>query len=122
MTKSKLTLSSVTPGLRRAVEAAQDKKASGILVLDMTGLASFTDYFLICSGSSHRQLESIADAIESSLRELETKPAHVEGYPKGDWILMDYIDFVVHIFTPTSRRYYDLERLWGDAQKLDVAS
>ena len=122
MTESKLTLSSLEPGLRGAVEAAQEKKAGDILVLDLRGLASFTDYFLICSGTSHRQIESIADEVESSLRSLSRRPSHIEGYPRGEWILMDYVDFVVHIFTPRGRGYYDLERLWGDAEKLAVAS
>lgn len=122
MNEPKLTLSSLTPELRQAVEAAQEKKAADILVLDLRGLASFTDYFLVCSGTSHRQLESIADEVVSSLRALSKKPSHVEGYPRGEWILMDYVDFVVHIFTPASRDYYDLERLWGDAEKLAVAS
>lgn len=122
LSDSKLTLSSLTPGLKRAVIAAQDKKAADITVLDLRALASFTDYFLICSGTSHRQLASIADEIETSLRSLGRKPSHTEGYPRGEWILMDYVDFVVHIFTPSSRGYYDLERLWGDAEKLAVAS
>ena len=88
----------------------------------MRGLASFTDYFLICSGTSHRQIESIADEVEKALRSLSRKPSHIEAYPRGEWILMDYVDFVVHIFTPKSRAYYDLERLWGDAERLAVAS
>ena len=122
MNESKLTLSSLEPELRGAVEAAQEKKAGDILVLDLRGLASFTDYFLICSGTSHRQIESIADEVASSLRSLSRRPSHIEGYPRGEWILMDYVDFVVHIFTTTGRDYYDLERLWGDAEKLAVAS
>ena len=122
MTETKLTLGSLEPGLRGAVEAAQEKKAGDIVVLDLRGLASFTDYFVICSGTSHRQIESIADEVESSLRSLSRKPKHIEGYPRGEWVLMDYFDFVVHIFTPKSRGYYDLERLWGDAEKLAVAS
>lgn len=122
MTETKLTLDSIGPELKRAVEAAQDKKASDILVLEMTELTSFTDYFLICSGSSHRQVESIAEGIQRSLRDMKVRPAHVEGFPKGEWILLDYIDFVVHVFTPKSRDYYELERLWGDAEKLAVAS
>ncbi len=108
--------------VRAAVEAAQNKKAEDILVLDLRGLASFTDYFLICSGASKRQLETIADEVEEKLRKVKRKPSHVEGYPKGEWVLMDYVDFVVHIFTPQSRAHYDLERLWGDAKRLAVAS
>ncbi len=122
MTETKLTLSSLDPDLRGAVEAAQEKKAADILVLDLRGLASFTDYFLICSGTSHRQIASIADEVERSLRSLSRRPSHIEGNPRGEWILMDYVDFVVHIFTPVGRDYYDLERLWGDAEKLNLAS
>jgi ribosome-associated protein len=118
----KLTLAALDPALRLAVEATRDKKALDIVVLDLRGLASFTDYFLIATGGSHRQLETIADEIEAKLKEAKRKPSHVEGYPRGDWILMDYVDFVVHVFTPTSRAYYDLERLWGDAKRLAVAS
>jgi len=118
----KLSLSTLDPALRFAVEAARDKKALDIVVLDLQGLASFTDYFLICTGGSHRQIETIADEIEEKLKEAKRRPSHIEGYPRGDWILMDYVDFVVHIFTPASRSYYDLERLWGDAKRIAVAS
>ena len=122
MKERKLTLSTLDPALRVAVEATRDKKALDIVVLDLRGLASFTDYFLIATGGSHRQIETIADEIEEKLKEAKRKPSHVEGYPRGDWILMDYVDFVVHVFTPASRSYYDLERLWGDAKRLAVAS
>ncbi len=122
MKERKLSLSTLDPALRLAVEATRDKKALDIVVLDLRGLASFTDYFLLCTGGSHRQLVTIADEIEEKLKETKRKPSHVEGYPRGDWILMDYVDFVVHIFTPMSRSYYDLERLWGDAKRLAVAS
>lgn len=122
MKERKLTLSNLDPTVRTAVEAARNKKAEQILVLDLRGLASFTDYFLICSGASNRQLKTIADEVEEKLRTLKRKPSHVEGYPKGEWILMDYVDLIVHIFTPPSRAHYDLERLWGDAKKLAVTS
>lgn len=115
-------MTSLDPSLKSAVLAAREKKAADIVVLDLRGLASFTDFFLICTGASHRQIESIADEVEKSLRAAKRKPSHIEGYPRGDWILMDYVDFVVHIFAPTSREYYDLERLWGDAERLAVAS
>jgi ribosome-associated protein len=118
----KFSLSTLDPSLKLAVDAACDKKAADILVLDLRGLASFTDYFLICSGTSNRQLKTIADEIEEKLRKAKRKPSHVEGYPRGDWILMDYVDFVVHVFVPASRNYYELERLWGDAKRLAVAS
>jgi ribosome-associated protein len=120
--KEELSLETLDPYLRAAVEACQEKKATDILVLDLSGIASFTDYFLVCSGTSNRQLKTIADEIEKSLGAMKRKPAHVEGYPKGEWILMDYVDFVVHVFTERSRAYYDLERLWGDAGRIAVAS
>jgi len=122
LTDTKLTLASLEPELKSAVEAIQEKKAEDIVVLDVRGIASFTDYFVICTGTSHRQIETITDAVNESLRGLSKKPVHVEGFPRGEWVLMDYIDFVVHIFTRSSREYYDLERLWGDAEKLAVAS
>ncbi|HXV62981.1 MAG TPA: ribosome silencing factor [Vicinamibacteria bacterium] len=122
MKKKKLSLDTLDPMLRNAVEAAREKKAGDIVVLDLRDLASFTDYFLVCSGGSQRQLKTITDEIEKTLRSAKRKPTHVEGYPRGEWILMDYVDFVVHVFTPSSRAYYDLERLWGDAARLAVAS
>ena len=108
--------------LREAIKAAQDKKATELVVLDLRGLASFTDFFLLATGNSNRQLRTIADAIEEDLAKKGVKPDHVEGYPQGDWILMDYVDFIVHVFTPRSRGYYNLERLWGDAKRLAIAS
>jgi len=118
----KLSLSTLDPALRIAVEATRDKKALDIVVLDLQGIATFTDYFLICTGGSHRQITTIADEIETKLKEEKRRPSHIEGYPRGEWILMDYVDFVVHIFTPTGRSYYDLERLWGDGKRLAIAS
>ena len=122
MKKEKLTLQSIGRELRVAVEASREKKAADLVVLDLRGLASFTDFFLVGTGSSNRQLKAIADAVEEKLSNLQVEPDHVEGYPHGDWILMDYVDFIVHIFTPRSRAYYDLERLWGDAERLPIAS
>ncbi len=122
MKERKLSLSTLDPALRIAVEATRDKKALDIVVLDLQGIASFTDYFLICTGGSHRQIATIADEIEEKLKKAKRRPSHIEGYPRGEWILMDYVDFVVHIFTPTGRSYYNLERLWGDAKRLAVAS
>ena len=122
LNETKLTLSSLEPAVRAAAEAAREKKAGDIVVLDLRGLAAFTDYFVICTGTSRRQMESVADQVEESLKALSQRPSHKEGYPRGEWVLMDYVDFVVHIFTAKSREYYDLERLWGDAEKLAVAS
>ena len=120
--EKKLTMATLDPAVRAAAEAARDKKALEIVVLDLRGLASFTDYFLIGSGTSSRQLVTVADEIEEKLRSLKRRATHVEGYPRGEWILMDYGDFVVHLFMPASRAYYNLEKLWGDAKRLAVAS
>ena len=122
MTTRKLTLRSIGKDLRTAIEAAQEKKAGELVVLDLRGLASFTDFFLLATGNSNRQLKTIAEAIEQALAKRGVKPDHVEGYVHGDWVLMDYVDFVVHVFTPPSREYYNLERLWGDAGRLAIAS
>lgn len=102
--------------LQHIVDAAVDKKADDVLVLDLHGLCDFTDYFVICHGTSSRQASAIADAIEERLREKDgRKPKHVEGRRAGDWILMDFIDVVVHVFLADRRSFYGLERLWGDA-------
>jgi ribosome-associated protein len=117
-----LTLDDVGSELRTAIEASLAKKAVDVVVMDLRGLASFSDFFLMCTGNSSRQLKTIADSVEEALRNKRVKPDHIEGYPHGDWVLMDYVDFIVHVFTPRSRSHYDLERLWGDATRLDVES
>jgi ribosome-associated protein len=104
----------------KAVEAALDKKASEIVVLDLRQTPAFTDFFVLCSGQNQRQVKAIADAIEDSLRAARVKPAHVEGYDRAEWVLMDFFTFIVHVFTPQTRAFYSLERLWGDAQRIDV--
>jgi ribosome-associated protein len=103
-----------------AIAAARDKKASDILVLDLRKTAAFTDYFLICSGSNPRQVHAIADAIEEALKAKKVRPAHVEGYQRAEWILLDYFDFVVHVFSTHARQFYGLERLWGEAVRIEV--
>lgn len=93
------------------------------MVLDLRNLSDFTDYFLLCHGSSERQILAIADAIEERLaEELGIRPDHVEGRRSSEWILMDYIDFVVHVFVEGKRSFYGLERLWGDAPRLPIAA
>ena len=104
----------------KAVEAALDKKASEIVVLDLRQTPAFTDFFVLCSGQNQRQVKAIADAIEDSLRSERVKPAHVEGYDRAEWVLMDFFTFIVHVFTPQTRAFYSLERLWGDAQRIEV--
>ena len=104
-----------------AVRAALDKKATDVVVLDLRKTPAFTDYFILCSGQNQRQGKAIADAIEEALRAGNTRPAHVEGYDRAEWILMDYFDFIVHVFTPQMRVFYSLERLWGDAERIEVS-
>jgi ribosome-associated protein len=109
------------PMVERAAKAAADKKADDLTVLDLRKASAFVDSFLIVSGQNQRQLIAIADAILESLRAERLRPSHVEGYPRQEWILLDYGRFVVHIFTPRSRGFYDLERLWGGVPRASVA-
>lgn len=105
-----------------AVAAAQDKKAEEIAILELEkNSGAFTDYFVVCSGSNPRQIEAIAEEIELRLKRAGLYPAHVEGYKQAEWVLLDYVDFVVHVFLEKARRYYDLERLWKSAKRLTVA-
>ena len=101
--------------VREAVAAAEDRKAVELRVLHLEKVSDFTDYFLICSGTSERQVQAIADSVQERMREEQVRPLHVEGYNRGQWVLLDYGDFVVHIFQDEPRRFYSLERLWGDA-------
>jgi ribosome-associated protein len=110
----------LTGDVAKAVEAALDKKASAIVVLDLRQTPAFTDYFVLCSGQNQRQVKAIADAIEESLRAERVRPAHIEGYDRAEWVLMDFFTFIVHVFTPQTREFYSLERLWGDAQRIEV--
>jgi ribosome-associated protein len=100
------------------VEAAEDKKALDVLVLRLSALTAFTDYFVICSGNSSRQIQAISDEIELRLKRQGTPPFNIEGYNNAEWVLMDYGSFVGHIFSGQSRNFYDLERLWRDAEKV----
>ena len=103
-----------------AVRAADDKQAKDLIVLDLRKAAGFTDYFVIGSGTNPRQIRAIADAVMESLAALGAKPAHVEGYDRSEWVLLDYFDFVVHIFAPETRLFYGLERLWGSAEQVEI--
>ena len=110
------------PGeVSKAVRAALDKKGADVVVLDLRNTSAFTDFFVLCSGTSQRQVKAIADAVEEALRAAKVRPAHVEGYDRADWILMDFFTFIVHVFTPQTRAFYALERLWGDAEKIEVS-
>lgn len=105
---------------REVVAAAEERKAYDLKVLQLGEVTSFTDYFLICSGTSERQVKAIADSVQQTMKDERVRPLHVEGYKNGRWVLMDYGDFVVHIFDQETRSFYGLERLWGDAP--DVTS
>jgi ribosome-associated protein len=98
-----------------AVAAAEDRKAADVKVLHLGEVSDFTDYFLICSGTNERQVQAIADRVEERLREERVRPLHVEGYNRGQWVLLDYGDLVVHVFQDQTRGFYALERLWADA-------
>jgi ribosome-associated protein len=106
--------------IEAAVRAADDKQAKELVVLDLRKAAGFTDYFVICSGANARQVRAIADAVIESLSDAGVKPAHLEGYDRSEWILLDYFDFIVHVFAPETRMFYGLERLWGSAERIDV--
>ena len=106
--------------LMTVLQAASDKKATDIVVLNIASVASFTDFFVICSGSSTRQVQAIAQEIVEKLRERQTRPLHLEGEKAAEWILIDFGDFIVHVFTESARRFYDLERLWRDAQTVPL--
>lgn len=105
----------------RAVRAALDKKAQDVVVLDLRSTPAFTDFFILCSGLNTRQVKAIADAVDEALRALKMRPAHTEGYERAEWVLIDYFSFIVHVFTPQTRAFYGLERLWGDAEKIEVS-
>jgi len=104
----------------RAIAAAEDKKAADLAVLDLRKAAGFTDFFVIASGANVRQVRAIADAVMEALAADGVKPAHVEGYDRSEWVLIDYFDFIVHVFAPETRMFYGLERLWGNAERIEV--
>ena len=106
--------------LEIAAEAVFDKKARDVVVLDLEGVCSFTDHFVLCTGASVRQTQSIADHVAAQLKNQGITPAHVEGHSEGEWILMDYVDFVLHVFTENTREFYGLERLWRSGKRIDL--
>ncbi len=111
---------SLPQGVRLAVEAAQEKKAAGITVLDLRGAGAFTDYFVVCTGFSTPQVQAICTEVEEQLhKHLRRSPQHREGQRSAEWALLDFGGFVVHVFSEQARRYYDLERLWRSSPKLD---
>jgi len=109
----------MTPPLRHAIRAVQDHKALELTILDLQGVSSFTDHFLICTGTSTRHTQAISDAVVEELKQAGVRPAHIEGYAKAEWILIDCLNFVVHIFLESARHFYDLERLWKTAKRVE---
>ena len=104
-----------------AIQACLEKKAEELSILEMEkGSGAFTDYFVLCSGTNPRQVQAIADEVELRLKAADIRAAHVEGYKQAEWVLLDYVDFVVHVFSEKARKFYDLERLWKTAKRLEV--
>jgi ribosome-associated protein len=105
-----------------AIQACLEKKAEELTILEMEkGSGAFTDYFVLCSGSNPRQVQAIADEVEMRLKTAGMPPTHIEGYRQAEWVLLDYVDFVVHVFSEKARKFYDLERLWKTAKRLEPA-
>lgn len=115
-----MTTNSLDQDVRLAVEAAQDKQALDICVLNLRGSAAFADYFLLCSASSAPQMQAISDAVEERLHQHGRRVAHREGRGGAEWMLLDYGFLIVHIFSERARMYYDLERLWRNAERIEV--
>lgn len=103
-----------------AVNAASEKKALNIVILDLREIASFTDYFVITSGTNERQVQAISDEVYETLKKAGSPAARVEGYKAAEWILLDYGDFIVHVFEEKSRKFYDLERLWRESKRVEL--
>lgn len=105
-----------------AIQACLEKKAEELTILEMEkGSGAFTDYFVLCSGTNPKQVQAIADEVELQLKKADLRPTHVEGYKQAEWVLIDYVDFVVHVFSEKARKFYDLERLWKSAKRLGPA-
>ena len=104
------------------IQACLEKKAEELSILEIEqGTGAFTDYFVVCSGTNPRQIQAIADEVELRLKATGLRPTHVEGYNQAEWVLLDYVDFVVHVFSEKARKFYDLERLWKSAKRLHPA-
>ena len=103
-----------------AVDACESKKAEDLAILEMDRASgAFTDYFVICNGGNPRQIQAISDEVEQRLTRAGVRPTHIEGYNQAEWVLLDYVDFVVHVFSPKARHFYNLERLWKSAKQLE---
>lgn len=112
----------VEEDLKTAWQALEDKKGAEMVLLDISQISSFTDYFIIANGQTARQTQAMADAVMERLEEKGLTIDHVEGHLRGEWILLDYMSFVVHIFVPAHRQFYSLEKLWSDGRRVRVSS
>jgi ribosome-associated protein len=119
--KSHASPAALPDHIMTVVEAARAKKAVGLTVLDLRSAGAFADFFVICSGQTGRQVKAIVDAIEEALKKAGVRPSHIEGYERAEWILVDCFDFIVHVFTPQTRTFYSLERLWGEAVEINLS-
>jgi len=114
--------SEIRQQVARAVKAIEEKKGEDVVILEMDrNSGAFTDYFVVCSGTNPRQIQAIADDVQKQLSEAGQRPNSVEGYNQAEWVLLDYVDFVLHVFSERARRFYDLERLWKSARRLSAA-
>lgn len=121
ITETRTPFAELDESVKLAITSAAEKKALNMTALDLRDIASFTEFFVITSGTNQRQVQAISDEIEEHLKkQLATRPVRIEGYNTAEWILMDYGDFVFHIFEQKAREFYDLERLWRDAKKVDL--
>jgi len=119
--QTRTPLEELDPELRLAIHCADEKKAVNLIALDLRDIASFTEFFVIASGTNQRQVQAIADEINEQLKkQLNRKPVRIEGYNGAEWVLLDYGDFVFHLFDKEARDFYDLERLWRDARKVEI--
>lgn len=119
--QSRTPLEQLDPELRLAIHCADEKKAVNLIGLDLRDIASFTEFFVIASGTNQRQVQAIADEINEQLKkQMGRKPVRVEGYSSAEWVLLDYGDFIIHLFDKEARDFYDLERLWRDARKVEI--
>lgn len=106
--------------LKTVYDALDDKKANNIVILDISDISEISDYFIICSGSNQNQVQAIADNVEEELGKKDIKGKKIEGFKSAEWILMDYSDFVIHIFSDEQREFYGLEKIWSDAKRVEV--
>src|SRR5687768_4396058 len=121
ITEARTSFADLDENVKLAIRSAAEKKAVGIGALDLREIASFTEFFVLASGTNQRQVQAIADEINEQLKkQLDQRPVRMEGYNAAEWVLLDYGDFIVHIFEQKAREFYDLERLWRDAKKVEI--